>query len=157
MYVHKNSKCVSYSGFHLWSQLSSCFYLTESLLEKFDLSKVIPQTSPLLFHFYSPIWDLASHFSGERNIQSGRLSLFSGQSLTMPLFPTHTPSLWSLLLWSEPRAPTPPSPSPVAWLQFFLHTPGVFTSEFTLSSASFVSYSMGHCHWCTNKYQYSQL
>ena len=125
------------------------------LLEKFDLSKVIPQTSPLLFHFYSQFGTLLHTSVGKEIFQSGRLSLFSGQSLTMLAYLPTPPSLWSLPLWSEPRAPTPPSPSPVAWLSSS-STLEVFTQIHSLFCI-LCFFSMGHSHWCTNKYQYSPV
>ena len=53
------------------------------LLEEFGLSKVTPQNSPLLFHFYSQFETLLHTSMGKEIFQSGRPSLSSGQSLTM--------------------------------------------------------------------------
>ena len=102
------------------------------LLEEFGLSKVTPQNSPLLFHFYSQFGTLLHTSMGKEIFQLGRPSLSSGQSLTMLAYLLTPPSLWCLLLWSEPEAPTPPSPSPVAWLSSS-STLEVFTPSDSLS------------------------
>lgn len=106
--------------------------LLENLTSESDSSN-LPFAVPLLFS----IWDLASHFSGERNIPIRKiLSLFWSIS-DHACIPTHTSlSVESPKLWSEPRAPTLPSPSPVA-RPAFPHW-GLYSLRFT-SSASFVS------------------
>ena len=124
------------------------------LLEEFDhVSKMIPQHSPLPSHFYSWPEILTCTSLGKETLLQEIPSPSSAQSPTM-LAPVLAPSLLVfLLLGPGPRWLTP----------HHLHLqPGSFLPPHPRSmvlqvpslSCIFHFSSMGHCHWCKNKYQH---
>lgn len=126
------------------------------LLEEFGLSKVTPQNSPLLFHFYSQFETLLHTSMGKEIFQSGRPSLSSGQSLTMLAYLLTLPlcgvSCCDLNqkhqhlhhLHLQPGSVLPP------------HSRSLLPQTHSLFCI-FCFFSMGHCHWCKNMYQYSPV
>lgn len=99
-----------------------------------DSSK-LPSAVPLLFS----IWDLASHFNGERNIPIGKTQPLLWSVSDHACIPPHTSlSVVSpAVIWT--RSTNTSITFTCSLAQFFLHTRGLYSLRLTLSSASFVS------------------